>query len=162
MGRRIPKRLVIDIGLVAMGITLILLAIVKPVAIAFGAAAQPLEEAIPAIAPLVSRHRGRGRHRRLRRRRVLIRGDPGPDGPAGGSPGRCARADLRHPQHAAVGRLVPAGLLAPAIADILNIFFEGAGIPAVMAVLGMLTLWAGIALVAPQCPRAGCTSTIAG
>ena len=27
-------------------------------------------------------------------------------------------------------------LLAPLIADILNIFFEGAGIPAVMAVLG--------------------------
>jgi hypothetical protein len=35
-------------------------------------------------------------------------------------------------------------LLAPAIADVLNIFFEGAGIPAVMAVLGLLTLWAGI------------------
>ena len=53
-GKCIPKRLVIDIGLVAMGITLMLLAIVQPVAAAFGAAAGPLEEAIPAIAPLVS------------------------------------------------------------------------------------------------------------
>ena len=36
-------------------------------------------------------------------------------------------------------------LLAPLVADILNIFFDGAGIPIVMAMLGLLTLWAGIA-----------------
>ena len=43
-GKSIPKRLVIDIGLVAMGITLILLAIVKPVANSFGAADRPARE----------------------------------------------------------------------------------------------------------------------
>src|SRR3990170_2809355 len=53
-GKDIPKRLVIDIGLVAMGITLVLLAIVKPVSTVFGAATAPLEEAVPAIAPLIS------------------------------------------------------------------------------------------------------------
>ena len=35
-------------------------------------------------------------------------------------------------------------LAAPAAADILNIFFDGAGIPIVMGVLGLVTLWAGI------------------
>ena len=35
-------------------------------------------------------------------------------------------------------------LIAPAAADILNILFPGAGIPVVMALLGALTLWAGI------------------
>jgi hypothetical protein len=36
-------------------------------------------------------------------------------------------------------------IAAPAAADILNIFFDGAGIPIVMAALGLLTLWSGIA-----------------
>src|SRR3990170_8110004 len=49
-GKGIPKRLVIDVGLVAMGITLVLLAIVKPGSTGFGGAAAPLEEAVPAIA----------------------------------------------------------------------------------------------------------------
>jgi MFS family permease len=93
-GKPIPKRLVIDIGLVSMGITLILLAIVKPVANSFGAATAPLEEAIPAIAPLVS---------------VIAVVAMIALFPAGGSAVRRARADLRDPQHAALRRLVPAG-----------------------------------------------------
>jgi hypothetical protein len=36
-------------------------------------------------------------------------------------------------------------ILAPAVADVLNIFFPGAGIPVVMGILGLITLWAGIA-----------------
>jgi hypothetical protein len=35
-------------------------------------------------------------------------------------------------------------LLAPAVADILNIAFPGAGIPVVMAILGAFTFWAGL------------------
>jgi hypothetical protein len=35
-------------------------------------------------------------------------------------------------------------LVAPAAADLLNIFFDGAGIPVVMAILGLVTLYAGI------------------
>ena len=36
-------------------------------------------------------------------------------------------------------------IAAPAIADVLNLIFPGAGIPVVMAGLGLVTLWAGIA-----------------
>jgi hypothetical protein len=36
-------------------------------------------------------------------------------------------------------------LAAPALADLLNIVFPGAGIPVVMLLLGVATLWAGIA-----------------
>ena len=36
-------------------------------------------------------------------------------------------------------------IAAPAVADILNIFSDGAGIPIVMGALGLITLWAGIA-----------------
>jgi len=36
-------------------------------------------------------------------------------------------------------------IVAPAVADILNIAFPGAGIPVVMGLLGALIVWAGIA-----------------
>jgi hypothetical protein len=36
-------------------------------------------------------------------------------------------------------------LIAPVVADLVNLMFAGAGIPFVMAVLGALTLWIGIA-----------------
>jgi MFS family permease len=143
-GKPIPKRLVIDIGLVAMGITLILLAIVKPVANSFGAATAPLEEAIPAIAPLVS----------VIAVVAVITLFAGVEYafvaiPAQTSLQEDLPADVRGRIFGILNTLLSVAsflpvLLAPAIADILNIFFEGAGIPAVMAVLGVLTLWAGV------------------
>ncbi len=143
-GKSIPKRLVIDIGLVAMGITLILLAIVKPVANSFGAATGPLEEAIPAIAPLVS----------VIAVVAVISVFAGVEYsfvaiPAQTSLQEDLPADVRGRIFGILNTLLSVAsflpvLLAPAIADILNIFFEGAGIPAVMAVLGAITLWAGI------------------
>lgn len=36
-------------------------------------------------------------------------------------------------------------IVAPVAADLLNIVFPGAGIPVVMAMLGLITLWAGVA-----------------
>ena len=144
-GKPIPKRLVIDIGLVAMGITLVLLAIVKPVSIAFGAAAQPLEDAVPAIAPLIS----------LLAIVVVIAVFAGIEYSFVAIPSQTALqedlpADVRGRIFGILNTLLSVAsflpvLLAPAIADILNIFFEGAGIPSVMAFLGLLTLWAGIA-----------------
>src|SRR6187551_2792407 len=144
-GKPIPKRLVIDIGLVAMGITLVLLAIVKPVSIAFGAAAQPLEEAVPAIAPLIS----------LIAIVVVIAVFAGIEYSFVAIPSQTALqedlpAEVRGRIFGILNTLLSVAsflpvLLAPAIADILNIFFEGAGIPSVMAILGLLTLWAGIA-----------------
>jgi MFS family permease len=143
-GKPIPKRLVIDIGLVSMGITLILLAIVKPVANSFGAATAPLEEAIPAIAPLVS----------VIAVVAMIALFAGVEYafvaiPAQTSLQEDLPSDVRGRIFGILNTLLSVAsflpvLLAPAIADVLNIFFEGAGIPAVMAVLGLLTLWAGI------------------
>lgn len=144
-GRDIPKRLMIDIGLVAMGITLILLAIVKPVATAFGAAAAPLEVAVPAIAPLIS----------VIAVVAVVALFAGIEYAFVAIPAQTALQEELPPEVRgrifgilntllSVASFLPV-LLAPLMADILNIFFEGAGIPAVMAVLGLLTLWAGIA-----------------
>ena len=43
-----------------------------------------------------------------------------------------------------VASFVPV-IVAPAVADILNIVFPGAGIPVVMGLLGALIVWAGFA-----------------
>ena len=144
-GKDIPKRLVIDVGLVAMGITLVLLAVVKPVAVAFGGAAQPLEEVVPAIAPLIS----------LIAVVVVIAIFAGLEYAFVAIPSQTALQEDLPPDVRgrifgilntllSVASFLPV-LLAPATADIINIFFEGAGIPSVMAILGLFTLWAGIA-----------------
>ena len=144
-GKGIPKRLVIDVGLVAMGVTLVLLAIVKPVANAVGGAATPLEEAVPAIAPLIS----------LIAVVVVIAVFAGLEYSFVAIPSQTALQEDLPPDVRgrifgilntllSVASFLPV-ILAPLMADILNIFFEGAGIPAVMALLGLLTLGAGIA-----------------
>jgi MFS family permease len=144
-GKEIPKRLIIDIGLIAMGVTLMALALVRPITVAFGPAMQPLEDAIPSIAPLTS----------LIAMVVVIAVFAGLE-----------YAFVAIPSQTALQQELPAGvrgrifgilntllslasfapvILAPAVADVLNIFFPGAGIPVVMAILGLITLWAGIA-----------------
>jgi MFS family permease len=144
-GRDIPKRLVIDVGLIAMGITLMLLAVIKPVTTAFGAAAEPIEDAVPAIAPLIS----------LIAVVVVIAVFAGLEYAFVAIPSQTALqedlpADVRGRIFGILNTLLSVAsflpvIAAPAAADILNLFFEGAGIPIVMAVLGVLTLWAGIA-----------------
>jgi MFS family permease len=144
-GKGIPKRLVIDVGLVAMGITLVLLAFIKPVAATFGAATAPLEEVVPAIAPLVS----------LIAVVVVIAVFAGLEYAFVAIPSQTALqeelpSDVRGRIFGILNTLLSVAsflpvLAAPAAADILNIFFKGAGIPIVMGALGLLTLWAGIA-----------------
>jgi hypothetical protein len=136
---------VIDIGLVAMGITLVLLAVVKPVSSAFGGAAGPIEDAMPAIAPLIS----------LIAVVVVIATMAGLEYAFVAIPSQTALqeelpADVRGRIFGILNTLLSVAsflpvIAAPAAADILNIFFRGAGIPIVMAFLGLLTLWAGIA-----------------
>ncbi|MEP7082487.1 MAG: MFS transporter [Chloroflexota bacterium] len=144
-GKDIPKRLVIDIGLVAMGITLVLLAIVKPVSAVFGAATAPLEEAVPAIAPLVS----------LLAVVVVIAVFAGLEYAFVAIPSQTALQEDLPPDVRgrifgilntllSVASFLPV-IAAPAAADILDIFFDGTGIPVVMGFLGLVTLWAGIA-----------------
>ena len=144
-GKGIPKRLVIDVGLVAMGITLVLLAFIKPVAATFGAATAPLEEVVPAIAPLVS----------LIAVVVVIAAFAGLEYAFVAIPSQTALqeelpSEVRGRIFGILNTLLSVAsflpvLAAPAAADILNIFFKGAGIPIVMGALGLLTLWAGIA-----------------
>ena len=143
-GRAIPRRLVIDIGLVAMGVTLIGLALVKPITTALGPAFQPIEQNLPdALAPIVS----------LIALVVVIAVTAGIE-----------YAFVAIPSQTALQEELPVGvrgrifgilntllsvasflpvLVAPAAADLLNLVFDGAGIPVVMGILGLVTLYAG-------------------
>ncbi|MBA2263446.1 MAG: MFS transporter [Chloroflexi bacterium] len=144
-GKGIPKRLVIDVGLVAMGITLVMLAIIKPVTIVFGGAAGPIEDAVPVIAPLIS----------LITVVVVIAVFAGLEYAFVAIPSQTALqedipSEVRGRIFGILNTLLSVAsflpvIAAPAAADILNIFFDGAGIPIVMAFLGVLTFWAGVA-----------------
>jgi hypothetical protein len=145
-GQAIPRRLLIDIGLVAMGLTLIGLALVKPITLVLAPALGPIEENLPAaLAPLIS----------LIALVVLIALTAGVE-----------YAFVAIPSQTALQEELPVGvrgrifgilntllsvasflpvLLAPVAADLLNIVFRGAGIPVVMGFLGLVTLAAGIA-----------------
>lgn len=144
-GRYLPKRLVIDAGLLAMGITLLLLALIRPIAALFGAAAGPIEDAVPAIAPLIS----------LIAVVVVIATVAGLQYAFVAIPAQTALqeelpADVRGRIFGILNTLLSIAsflpvLAAPALADILNLFFSGSGIPIVMGLLGVLTLLAGVA-----------------
>ena len=144
-GKGIPKRLVIDLGLVAMGVTLILLAAIRPITLLLGTAIDPIEEAIPSLAPLTSIIAGA----------VVIAVFAGVEYSFVAIPAQTALqeelpSDVRGRIFGILNTLLSLAsfapvILAPAAADVINIFFEGSGIPIVMAFLGLLTLWAGIA-----------------
>ena len=144
-GSRIPKRLVIDIGLVAMGVTLVALAVVKPLSIVFGAAVGPIESAIPSVAPLLS----------IIAVVIVIAVFAGMEYAFVAIPSQTALqeelpSDVRGRIFGILNTLLSVAsflpvIIAPAAADVINIFFRGAGIPVVMGILGLLTLWAGTA-----------------
>lgn len=144
-GRTIPKRLVIDVGLVSMGVTLVLLALIRPISVLVGPAAGAVEDVVPAIAPLIS----------LIAIVVVIAIFAGLEYAFVAIPAQTALqeelpADVRGRIFGILNTLLSVAsflpvIAAPAVADILNLFFEGSGIPIVMGVLGVLTLLAGIA-----------------
>jgi len=144
-GKQIPKRLIIDIGLVAMGITLMALALVRPITLTFGPAVQPIEDAIPTLAPLTS----------LIAMVVVIALLAGLEYAFVAIPSQTALqeelpAEVRGRIFGILNTLLSLAsfapvIAAPAVADVLNIFFPGAGIPVVMGILGLITLWAGVA-----------------
>jgi MFS family permease len=145
-GQAIPRRLLIDIGLVAMGLTLMGLALVKPITLALAPALGPIEASLPeALAPIIS----------LIALVVLIAVTAGVE-----------YAFVAIPSQTALQEELPVGvrgrifgilntllsvasflpvLIAPIAADLLNIVFPGAGIPVVMGFLGLVTLAAGFA-----------------
>jgi len=144
-GRTIPRRLLIDVGLVAMGITLMAIAAVKPVSELVSPAVRPLESNLPELlSPFVS----------VIAVVVVIAVSAGLEYAFVAIPSQTALqedlpGDVRGRIFGILNTLLSVAsflpvLIAPAAADILNILFPGAGIPVVMALLGALTLWAGI------------------
>lgn len=145
-GRDLPRRLLIDGGLVAMGLTLIGLALVKPITVVLSPAFQPIEQGLPeALSPIIS----------LIAAVVVIAITAGVEYAFVAIPAQTAlQEDLPVEVRGrifgilntllSVASFLPV-LVAPAAADILNIVFPGAGIPVVMAILGLITLWLGIA-----------------
>ena len=108
-GRYLPRRRVIEVAMVALGILLALLAIAGPISMLLRGAEQVVPgrvsgvvSSITSLLAIVVLHRVAGGHR-LRGRGHPV-ADAAPGGPAGGRP----RPRLRHPQHARVGRELPA------------------------------------------------------
>jgi MFS family permease len=145
-GRSIPKRLVIDIGLVAMGVTLVGLAAVKPVTFFLSPAFQPIEHSLPeALAPIIS----------LIALVVVIAVTAGIEYAFVAIPSQTALqeelpTDVRGRIFGILNTLLSVSsflpvIVAPVAADLLNLLFPGAGIPVVMAMLGLITFWAGVA-----------------
>lgn len=145
-GKRIPRRLIIDIGLVAMGVTLVALAVVKPVVGFLSPAVQPIEqELLPqALSPIIS----------LIALVVVIAVTAGVEYSFVAIPSQTALQEelpvnVRGRIFGILNTLLSVAsflpvIAAPVAADVLNLLFPGAGIPWVMAILGGITLWAGV------------------
>ncbi len=149
-GKGVPRRLVIDIGLLAMGVTLILLALVKPITGFVGPALEPFEGGLPdALAPILS----------LIALVVVIAITAGVEYAFVAIPSQTALqeelpVEVRGRIFGILNTLLSVAsflpvLVAPVTADLLNIAFEGgpldgSGIPVVMGLLGLVTLWAGL------------------
>jgi MFS family permease len=143
-GGRIPKRLLVDIGLVAMGVTLILLAIVKPLTLLLQPAVGPIQGALPdVLAPVLS----------LVALVVAVSMTAGVEYAFVAIPSQTALQEELPPDVRgrifgilntllSVASFLPV-VAAPVAADLLNIAFPGAGLPIVMAILGLATLAAG-------------------
>jgi MFS family permease len=144
-GRGGPKRLYIDIGLVAMGVTLLALAVVRPISSLLVPALGPIEDAIPTLAPLTG----------VVGVVIVIGIFAGVEYAFVAIPSQTALqeelpVEVRGRTFGILNTLLSIAsflpvIAAPAAADVLNIAFDGAGIPIVMAVLGVGVLVAGVA-----------------
>jgi MFS family permease len=145
-GRDLPRRLLIDGGLVAMGVTLVGLALVKPVTVFLSPAFQPIQNNLPEVlSPIIS----------LIAAVVVIAIAAGVEYAFVAIPAQTAlQEDLPVEVRGrifgilntllSVASFLPV-IVAPVAADLLNLVFRGAGIPVVMAMLGLVVLWLGIA-----------------
>jgi MFS family permease len=145
-GRAIPKRLLIDIGLVAMGFTGVLLALVKPASVLLHPAVAPIEQTLPdALAPIISVIA------------VVVVGAviAGIEYTFVAIPAQTAlQEELPHEVRGrifgilntllSIGAFFPV-VAAPGAADLLNLLFPEAGIPIVLGLLGLVIIGAGIA-----------------
>ena len=143
-GRELPRRLLIDIGLVAMGITLVGLAVVKPLALVLHPTIEPIESRLPELlAPVISTIAVV----------VVIAVMAGVEYAFVAIPSQTALQEELPPDVRgrifgilntllSVTAFLPV-IAAPAIADSINIALPAAGIPVVMGMLGLATLAAG-------------------
>ncbi|MGZ6213972.1 MAG: MFS transporter [Candidatus Limnocylindria bacterium] len=145
-GGNVPRRLLIDVGLVAMGVTLVGLALVKPITVFVSPALQPIQNNLPAaLSPLLS----------LIALVVVIGITAGVEYAFVAIPAQTALqedlpVDVRGRIFGILNTLLSVAsflpvLVGPAAADLLNIVVPGAGIPVVMAILGLITLGLGVA-----------------
>lgn len=144
-GSKVPRRLLIDTALLAMGVTLLALATVKPITGFLSPAAHELEGNLPELlAPILS----------LIAVVVVIALTAGVEYAFVAIPSQTALQEELPPDVRgrifgilntllSVASFLPV-LIAPVAADILNIAFPGAGIPVVMGLLGLATLGAGV------------------
>jgi MFS family permease len=145
-GRSLPNRLLIDIGLVAMGVTLVVLALVKPVTAFLGPAGHTIQQNLPeALSPIIS----------LIALVVVIAVAAGVEYAFVAIPAQTSlQEDLPREVRGrifgilntllSVASFLPV-IVAPVAADLLNLLFKGAGIPVVMGILGLITFGLGIA-----------------
>lgn len=145
-GRDFPRRLMIDGALVAMGVSLIGLALVKPITVLLAPAFAPIQATLPeALSPIVS----------LIALVVAIAITAGIEYAFVAIPAQTAlQEDLPVAVRGrifgilntllSVASFLPV-IIAPVAADLLNIILPGAGIPVVMGILGIIILWLGIA-----------------
>lgn len=145
-GRTFPRRLVIDASLVAMGVTIIGLALVKPITAWLSPALQPIEHGLPeALSPIIS----------LIALVVVIAIFAGIEYAFVAIPAQTALqeelpVEVRGRIFGILNTLLSVSsflpvIVAPLAADIINHFIRGAGIPVVMLILGSTVLWLGIA-----------------
>ncbi|MDP9467314.1 MAG: MFS transporter [Chloroflexota bacterium] len=145
-GRDFPRLLVIDSALVAMGVTIIGLALVKPLTVWLSPAIQPFEHGLPeALSPIIS----------LIALVVVIAIAAGIEYAFVAIPAQTALqedlpVDVRGRIFGILNTLLSVAsflpvIVAPAAADLLNLIIPGAGIPVVMVVLGLIVLLLGIA-----------------
>jgi MFS family permease len=144
-GRALPRRLLIDAGLIGMGVTLVALAIVKPVTLFLGARLE-IEDNLPALfGPILS----------VIAVVVFIAVLAGIEYAFVAIPSQTALqeelpANVRGRIFGILNTLLSFAsffpvIAAPLAADLLNLLFPGAGIPVVMGLLGVVIAAAGIA-----------------
>ncbi len=145
-GKGLPKRLVIDIGLIAMGFTGLALALVKPVSLLLHPAVVPIEATLPEVlAPIIS----------VIAVVVVTAVIAGVEYTFVAIPAQTAlQEELPHEVRGRIFGILNTLLsiaaffpvvAAPLTADVLDIFFPGAGIPIVLGVLGVGIVGAGVA-----------------
>ncbi len=144
VGRRVPKRLVIDVALLGMTITLLGLAAIRPLVTLLSPALQPIEAGLPELSiflSVIALVSVVGLVAGIEYALIAI--------PAQTSLQEELPVDVRGRIFGILNTLLSVAsfvpvIVAPVAADLLNIAWPGAGIPVVLVLLAAATLYAGV------------------